>query len=242
MTSFAGRPRDHSTRGAIERPGRNAGLLMAPLLVYLRRLPWPVFAGLTAFLLALAIWAGTRDTARERVLDRVLPLMIRRTPVRPEVVIVDIDRAALARLGAWPWPRGVLAGVVAAAAEGKPAVIALDMLLAGPDRWSTNGDALLANALSLAPSTLGFVLETSLAGNDLPATPVLSRQRVSLPGLWRAPGIVGPAPPLADAATGFGALVMAADPDGPVRRVPMLVMTGSVARPGLAVETILTAR
>ena len=35
--------------------------------------------------------------------------------MRPEAVIIDIDRAALARLGAWPWPRGQLARVVAAA-------------------------------------------------------------------------------------------------------------------------------
>jgi adenylate cyclase len=63
-----------------------------------------------------------------------------------------------------------------------------------------------------------------------------------LPGLWRAPGMVGPAPSLTGAAAGFGALIMAADPDGPIRRVPLLVMTDGVARPGLAVEAILLAR
>ena len=78
-------------------------------------------------------------------------------PTRPEVVIVDIDRVALARLGAWPWPRGQLARVVAAAAKGKPAVIALDMLPAGPDRWSADGDALLANALGLAVCMMVFL-------------------------------------------------------------------------------------
>jgi adenylate cyclase len=219
---------------------------MQPVLTRLRRLPWSVFAGLTAFLLALGIWAGASDTvrdpARERVVDRLAPLLFRSAPVRPEAVIVDIDRAALARLGAWPWPRGQLARVVAAAAEGKPAVIALDLLLAGPDRWSADGDALLANALGLAPSVLGFALETTEVGRDLPATPVLSRHKMFLPGLWRAPGFVGPAPSLTGAAAGFGALVMAADPDGPIRRVPLLVMTDGVARPGLAVETILLAR
>ena len=219
---------------------------MQPVLTRLRRLPWSVFAGLTAFLLALGIWAGAsntvRDPARERVVDRLAPLLFRSAPVRPEAVIVDIDRAALARLGAWPWPRGQLASVVVAAAKGKPAVIALDMLLAGPDRWSADGDALLANALGLAPSVLGFVFETTPVSADLPATPVLSRHKMLLPGLWRAPGMVGPAPSLTGAAAGFGALIMAADPDGPVRRVPLLVMTNGVARPGLAVEAILLAR
>jgi adenylate cyclase len=219
---------------------------MPSILTRLHRPPWPVFAGLAAFSLALAIWAGASDTvrdpARERAFDSLAPLLFRPVPTRPEVVIVDIDRAALARLGAWPWPRGQLASVVAAAAKGKPAVIALDMLLAGPDRWSADGDALLANALGLAPSVLGFVFETTPVSLDLPATPVLSRQKMFLPGLWRAPGMVGPAPSLTGAAAGFGALIMAADPDGPIRRVPLLVMTDGVARPGLAVEAILLAR
>ena len=219
---------------------------MPPALTRLRRLPWPVFAGLTAFLLALGIWAGASDTvrdpARERAFDRLAPLLFRSAPMWPEAVIIDIDRAALARLGAWPWPRGQLARVVAAAAMGKPAVIALDLLLAGPGRWSANGDALLANALGLTPSVLGFVFETIAVSCDLPTTPVLSRHKMSLPGLWRAPGLVGPAPSLTGAAAGFGALVMAADPDGPIRRVPLLVMTDGVVRPGLAVETILLAQ
>jgi adenylate cyclase len=207
-------------------------------------LPWPVLTGLAAFLLALAAWASgsVRDTARERAFDRVLPWLFHRAPPTSQVVIVDIDRAALARFGAWPWPRRQLASVVAAAAEGKPAVIALDMLLAGADRWSTDGDALLARALGVAPSVLGFVLETAKVTLDLPVTPILARHAVSLPGVWRAAGIAGPPPSLADAAVGFAALAMAADPDGPIRRVPLLVMADGITRPGLAVEAILTAR
>src|SRR5580700_7097728 len=116
---------------------------MPSVLTHFRRPPWPMFAGLAALSLALAIWAGAsdsvRDPARERAFDRLAPLLFRPAPTLPEAVIVDIDRAAVARLGAWPWPRGQLARVVAAAAKGKPAVIALDLLLAGPDRWSADG-------------------------------------------------------------------------------------------------------
>ena len=135
---------------------------------------------------------------------------------------------------------------MAAAAAAHPAALGLDILLAGPDRFSpdaaADGDTLLAAALSDAPSLLGFVLETSNTGQDLPATPILSRAPVSLPGLWRANGVVGPLPVLADAAQGFGALVAAADPDGPIRRVPLLVMAGGIVRPGLAVEAVRLAQ
>ena len=164
--------------------------------------------------------------------------MPRPASIGPGVVIVDIDRDALARFGAWPWPRGRLADVVAAVVAGKPAVLGLDMLLAGPDRFSANGDAALARALLGAPAVLGFVLESANSGQDLPATPILSRAPVSLPDVWRANGIIGPLPMLADAAQGFGALVAAADIDGPIRRVPLLVVAAGAVRPGLAVEVV----
>jgi hypothetical protein len=119
-----------------------------------------------------------------------------------------------------------------------PAALALDILLTGEDRFSTDGDTLLAHALSGAPAVLGFVLEGANSGQDLPATPILTRAPVSLPGVWRANGVIGPSPLLAQAAQGHGALVAAADFDGPIRQLPLLVMTGGVARPGLAVEAV----
>ena len=216
------------------------------LMATLRRHLRPGLAGLVLLAVLLAAWAllpgHGRDALRERALDLLLPLVPWETGGEPGVVIVDIDRAALARFGPWPWPRGRMAELVAAAAAGHPAVLALDILFAGPDRLSPDGDAALARALSAVPSVLGFVLETANSGQRLPATPILSRAPVALPGLWRANGIIGPIPVLANAAQGFGALVAAADPDGPIRRVPLLVMAGDVIRPGLAVEAARLAQ
>ncbi len=211
-----------------------------------RRELMPTLIGLAAFLAAFAIWVLAPDTVRgalrERALDRLVPLVERAPLLGPDVVIVDIDRAALARFGTWPWPRTQLAQIVAAAAEGRPAAIGIDILLAGPDRFSADGDVHLADALSIAPSVLGFVLETEATQQSPPATPVLLRAPVALPGIWRAPGVIGPNPALVEAAAGFGALVAAADIDGPIRRVPLLVLAGGIVRPGLAVETALRAR
>ena len=208
-----------------------------------RRVASPTLTGLAAFLVALAIWLAAADsvrfTLRERAFDHILPRLIHAAPTQPAVMIVDIDRPALARFGPWPWPRSTLARVVSVIAEGKPAALGIDILLAGPDRFSPDGDRLLAEALSTTPAVLGFVLDSIGAPGALTTTPVLSRQPVKLPGLWRSPGLVGPAGELVDAAAGFGALVAAADPDGPIRRVPLLVQAGGVVRPGLAVETIL---
>jgi adenylate cyclase len=171
----------------------------------------------------------------------LLPLLLRQFTGEPNVAIVDIDRTALARFGPWPWPRERMAELVSATAANHPTVLAFDVLFAGPDRFSGDGDRALAQALSMAPSTLGFVLETANAGQDLPHTPILFRGPLSLPGLWRAAGVIGPLQPLTDASQGMGALIAAADPDGPIRRIPMLVMAGNLVRPSLAVEAIRLA-
>ena len=81
-----------------------------------------------------------------------------------------------------------------------------------------------------------FPVRTCLPRQSLRARP--SR----LPGLWQASGVIGPLPELADAAQGFGALVAAADADGPIRRVPLLVRAGGAVRPGLALETVRLAQ
>jgi adenylate cyclase len=210
-----------------------------------RRIPWPTLAGTLVFLIVLTAWVlapdSFRNMPRERLLDRVLPSLLHRGPGSQDILIVDIDRNTLSAGGAWPWPRVQLAHLVEVVASGHPTVIALDLFLAGRDRWTPDGDKQLADALAGAPSVLGFVLETRKLGDSLPITPILSRQTVSLPGLWRAPGIGVPVAPLVDAAAGFGALAMAADPDGPIRRVPLLVAADGVVRPGLAVETVLVA-
>ncbi len=215
------------------------------MAMFRRGLP-PSLAGLAVLALLLGVWSFSpgiiRGGLRERALDLLLPLLPRPAISGPGVVVIDIDRAALARFGPWPWPRGRLAEIVSAVAAGHPSALALDILLTGADRFSTDGDALLAQALSGAPTVLGFVLGTANSGQDLPATPILSRAPVSLPGIWRADGVIGPAPVLVDAAQGFGALVAAADADGPIRRVPLLVAAGGVVRAGMAVEAVRLAQ
>jgi adenylate cyclase len=198
-------------------------------------------------MLLLAIWTLSpgllRFTLRERALDLLLPLVLRQAATDPGVIIVDIDRDTLARFGPWPWPRSRTAQLVSTVAGTHPAVIAIDILFAGPDRLSPEGNIALVQALSAAPSVLGFVLDTTNTGQSLPATPLLSRGGpIALPDIWQASGIVGPPPALANAAQGLGALVAEADPDGPIRRAPLLVLADRLLRPGLAVETVRVAQ
>lgn len=215
-----------------------------------------------AALLLLGLWlaspGGLREVARERAAD-----LLHAGPLPAEgVVVVDIDRDALAAAGPWPWSRATLAQLVEAVAAARPAAIALDILLAEPDRLSPavlarrlaelvdrpeltalaatleDGDAALADALEHAPAALGFVLEPRATEGAHPAVPILLAGELRLPGLWAAPGLTGPTPRLAAAAEGLGALSLDADADGRVRRVPLLVLAGGEARPGLAAEAL----
>jgi adenylate cyclase len=212
-----------------------------------------------------------RPALREASLDLLLPLLPPRAGpgpniAIPDVAIVDIDRAALDRFGPWPWPRARLAQLIAAVAAARPTVVVLDILLDGPDHFSpsallelvpdperrsrlagivagiADGDASLRNALSAVPSVLGVALGTGGPERQIPITPILLRSPADIPRLWRAGGLIGPEPLVAAGAQGFGALVAAADADGPIRRVPLLVLAGEELRPGLAVEAVRLAQ
>src|SRR5262249_61452980 len=63
----------------------------------------------------------------------------------------------------------------------------------------------------------------------------------SLAGIWDAPGATGPVRLIADAAAGIGALALAGDADGVVRRAPLFVSVGGELRPGLALEGVRAA-
>ena len=221
-------------------------------------------AAMVAFLAtALLGPEALRETLRETALDRLLPMATAPTPPTAdttEVVIVDIDRASLARLGPWPWPRARLAELIAAITAAVPVALAVDLLIAEPDRLSpaalaralgaatgraditamaaglADADEALALALAATPSALGVALEPDAAGDPVPTPAILQRGTPDLPAIWRARGVIGPPAGIAAGAQGFGVLALAPDAGGIIRRVPLLVATGTRLRPGLAVE------
>src|SRR5690348_545991 len=192
----------------------------------------PVAAGLVtltvllaaAILLPRTISDALRDSAFDLVLAGDWPL---RGPAgsNQKVGVVDIDRASIDALGAWPWPRATMARLVEAVASARPAAIAIDVLFAEPDDRSPaalarrlgsatghaeiskladglpDGDKLLAQAINRVPVALGFVLDPDRDG-ALPGPPVVSRGSLPFDELWQAAGAIGPTPPLASAAGG----------------------------------------
>src|SRR5262249_18458348 len=75
----------------------------------------------------------------------------------------------------------------------------------------------------------------------LPGATIVSRGTLPFDNLWQASGAIGPAPPLAAAASGLGALSLPGSADGAVRQVPIFVAAGHALMPGLAAESLRLA-
>ena len=80
-----------------------------------------------------------------------------RDPGPDSPIVIDIGRNALAKFGTWPWPRERLAQLINRIADGKPKVMAVDILL--PPREPPADDELLARAISRIPTVLGAFLD-----------------------------------------------------------------------------------
>jgi signal transduction histidine kinase len=123
------------------------------------------------------------------------------TPVREDIVLVEIDDASLSRLGPWPWPRELQARLISAIDRSRPATITYNVLLDG--RREGPGDAALASAIAGSSSP---VYLTMGAENHAPS-PSDGRLSAILPVLA-----------LQEAASGLGHASLVIDSDGIVRR------------------------
>lgn len=179
---------------------------------------------------------------REALFDsyqRLLPRERRSAPV----TIVEIDEAALAERGQWPWPRTLVAELVSRIAEHEPAAIGLDLLFPEPDRFSP---AELARLIPL-PGNLASRLE-SLPSNDERLADAIRGRKVVLaiagldeqapqgaPPLRQYGRELASVPEIDRAAAGRG-LISVDVPERLVRRVPLVARIGEEPVPALALE------
>ena len=69
---------------------------------------------------------------------KIYDVLLRSRPGRPSEIplVVDIDDASLSRLGQWPWPRNLIAGLLEKLKTAGAASIGLDIVFSEPDRTS----------------------------------------------------------------------------------------------------------
>jgi adenylate cyclase len=193
---------------------------------------------IAATLVMLADPGKAISTLRESGFDRMLALFPRAASSEPPV-IVDIDRQALAKFGAWPWPRDRLALLIDRIADAGPTALAIDVLL--PDRGADAADAPLAKAIARLPTALGVVLDPEHGGNEGAEAPILVSGEVKLPHILAARGAILPAPALAAQAQGLGVLSLPVPEGEPVRAVALLTLAANKFFAGLPVEAVRLA-
>ena len=174
------------------------------------------------------------------------------------VAVVLIDAPSIATVGPWPWPRYYMARLTEQIARARPRVIAFDMTFPEPDAFSPAIFASLYPEFSAATvaGIRGMRDMDELFGEVIGAAPVLlPRLAVDHDGsdpaqLMLDPEIAGTPPPrtlsepqiltsiaaLDDVALAHAMINGPPDDDGVIRRVPLTVIAGGRAMPGLAVE------
>ena len=183
--------------------------------------------------------------------------MLRSIAARPpssQIVIVDIDERSLAAVGQWPWRRDVMAQLVGRLRDLGASVVALDIIFAEADRYQTTGaafDDVLADTLRAGRVVLGYAL--TFDRTDEPSTecvqhslglPIVRRFAGSADTdapFFRATQAICNLPALTTAASSSGFLNAAPDPDGILRRAPLLMELNGRVYPSLALAAVAAA-
>jgi adenylate cyclase len=168
------------------------------------------------------------------------------------VLIVDVDERSLASIGQWPWRRDVIGRLVDGLRSRGAAAVALDIIFAEADRYEGSGpspDAALSNTLRHGRVILGYgLLFDSTAGAPSPCLrhplgiPIV--RGVGAPAddpFFRATSAVCNIPILTDAADASGFLNAAPDPDGILRRAPLLMQYADRIYPALSLAAVRAA-
>jgi signal transduction histidine kinase len=177
------------------------------------------------------------------------------------VAVINIDEASLERFGQWPWPRGRIADLVAAAADQGAKVVGFTILFAEPERSVADlisiipdlpadvaarimgmaGDDDLAISFRRVPVVLGTVILEPVGTRALWSDTKDALQDGVFSASHDPQGVlaayhraIGNLPLLEDASALSGALVVTPDAAGIIRKAPLAVRAAGRIVPSLA--------
>ncbi|GAA0581043.1 CHASE2 domain-containing protein [Rhizomicrobium electricum] len=183
------------------------------------------------------------------------------------VKVLEADPSAIARYGAWPWPHATLAGMVDALKNRGAYLVVFVGTIDRPDAAAARNltalvppgpaydaarqalehlpspDTALTTAFAGVKSVTGFTLD----GDAPPANVALKSQvawsgsRDPMPRVPATSRAAGSIEAVQAASTGLGALNLAVDADGKVRRMPLVFRFGDKALPSLDAEVLRLA-
>jgi len=205
--------------------------------------------------IAAALLCLYRPTRLANLEFSVYDMLMRASRTRPpdhRIAIVDVDEHSLSAIGQWPWRRDVIGRLIARLRSLGARAVALDMIFAESDRFQDAGsdtDAALAETLHGNHVVLGYALTFDRAATKASAcvqhpvgVAIVRRgdDQTEDP-FFRATGSICSLPVLAAAAGASGFLNAAPDPDGILRRAPLLVELDGRVYPALSLAALMSA-
>ncbi|MBT5039382.1 MAG: adenylate/guanylate cyclase domain-containing protein, partial [Rhodospirillaceae bacterium] len=183
------------------------------------------------------------------------------------IVIVDVDEESLATFGQWPWPRTLLAGLVATLNKAGAVGIGFNFLFAeadraSPDKWVQTAPQLnkeIAQALKRMPSNDGIFARQIRRGRVVMGQSTTTREigggrgeiarKTSIVKIGGEPigkifgflGIARNLEILEKSAAGLGMVTLLPEADGVVRRPPLIIRVGDEIYPTMALEMLRVA-
>jgi len=157
--------------------------------------------------------------------------------VSEDIIVVEIDEAAIEMNGQWPWSRDKIANLIWTLREQGAGIIILPILFAEDDR--DGQDMALAQALVQNGVIIAQVGTTQTNKNAVPRG--VAKIGDPIPWLFQWPGMLGPIELLGLNADGVGVINIAPEIDGVVRRVPLIMTVGNETYPAMAIEMIRVA-
>jgi len=154
-----------------------------------------------------------------------------------DIIVVEIDEAAIEMNGQWPWSRDKMADLIWKLREQGAGIIILPILFAEDDR--DGQDMALAQALVQNGVIIAQVGTTQTNKNAVPRG--VAKIGDPIPWLFQWPGMLGPIELLGLNADGVGVINIAPEIDGVVRRVPLIMTVGEETYPAMAIEMIRVA-
>ena len=206
------------------------------------------------------------DAARQPLFDlfqRIAPQALQ--PAKVEVVLIDAP--SLAAVGGWPWSRYAMARLTEAIAGRGARAIGFDFLFPEQDRLAPglfadlypelpkgiaaqvralpSMDAVFARVIGRSPVVLARAGVTrdsfDAVGAAAPLPPEAQFTGAAPATLPAYPEVVASLPILDGAALGHGLVNGPKDPDGVMRRVPLVARAAGALTPGFALELVRVA-
>lgn len=175
------------------------------------------------------------ESVRLRYFDQ---LITSKAPTENNIYTVDIDEAALEKLGQWPLPRGQYAAIIEDLYKRNAGLVVFNVLMPDPDR--AGQDNRLAAAMLQYPVVLPNAPGDRTRNQPRnPGSAVLNPEWSDR--ITQYPGIVANVPVLEKAAAGVGTVNTMPEVDGVVRRIPLIATVDGRLYPSLSMETLRVA-